>query len=65
VYEVLVHSASSGAKLSHLDLVLLVFTYYGKLRRIGWVGHVVRMGELKNAYKILVKNLEENRQLTA
>jgi hypothetical protein len=26
-----------------------------KLKKMGWVGHVVCMGEMKNLYKILVK----------
>jgi hypothetical protein len=25
----------------------------------GWRGHVAHMGEIKNAYKILVKNMKE------
>jgi hypothetical protein len=27
-------------------------------RRMGWIGHVVYMGKMKNAYKILVGKLE-------
>jgi hypothetical protein len=29
-----------------------------KLRRMRWVGHVVCMGEMRNAYNILVENLK-------
>jgi hypothetical protein len=28
-----------------------------KLRRMKWTGHVTRMGEMRNAYSILVWNL--------
>jgi hypothetical protein len=34
-----------------------------KLRRMRWVGHVVRMGEMRNAYNILDVKLEEKRPL--
>jgi hypothetical protein len=34
-----------------------------KSRRMGWAGHVARMGEKRNAYRILVGNPEENRSL--
>jgi hypothetical protein len=35
-----------------------------KLRRIRWVGHVVRMGEKKNnSYRLLVRKLEGKRPL--
>jgi hypothetical protein len=30
-----------------------------KKSRIGWAGHVARMGEMRNAYKILVGKTEE------
>jgi hypothetical protein len=30
-----------------------------KLRKMKWAGHVARMGEKRNAYRILVGNLEE------
>jgi hypothetical protein len=33
-----------------------------KSRRMGWARHVARMGE-KNAYKVLVRKLEGNKQL--
>jgi hypothetical protein len=29
-----------------------------KSRRMGWVGHVARMGEMRNTYKILVEILK-------
>jgi hypothetical protein len=29
-----------------------------KSRRIRWTGHLVRMGEMSNVYKILVRNLK-------
>jgi hypothetical protein len=32
-------------------------------RRIRWAGHVARMGEMRNAYKILVGVLEGKRPL--
>jgi hypothetical protein len=35
-----------------------------KSRRITWVGHVAHMGEIRNAYKILVAKLEGKRPLT-
>jgi hypothetical protein len=34
-----------------------------KLRRMRWVGHVARMGEKRNAYKILVGKPEGKRPL--
>jgi hypothetical protein len=34
-----------------------------KPRRMRWVGHVARMGEKRNAYRILVANPKENRSL--
>jgi hypothetical protein len=34
-----------------------------KLRRMIWAGHVARMGEKKNAYRILAGNPEEKRPL--
>jgi hypothetical protein len=34
-----------------------------KLRGMRWVGHVARMGGMKNAYKILVAKLEKKRPL--
>jgi hypothetical protein len=34
-----------------------------KSRRLGWAGHVGRMGEKKNAYRILVGNPEGKRPL--
>jgi hypothetical protein len=34
-----------------------------KSRRIGWVGHVARMGEAGNAYRILVGKPEGERPL--
>jgi hypothetical protein len=34
-----------------------------KLRRMRWAGHVARMGEKKNAYRILVGKLEGKRPL--
>jgi hypothetical protein len=30
-----------------------------KSRRMRWAGHVARMGEMKNAYKLLSRNLNE------
>jgi hypothetical protein len=32
-----------------------------KSRRLGWVGHIARMGEMRNAYKILVGKSEGKR----
>jgi len=32
-----------------------------KSRRMGWAGHVALLGEVRNAYNILVENPEENR----
>jgi hypothetical protein len=29
-----------------------------KSRRMIWAGHVARMGEIRNAYKVLVENLK-------
>jgi hypothetical protein len=34
-----------------------------KLRRMMWAGHVARMGERRNAYRILVGNTERKRPL--
>jgi hypothetical protein len=34
-----------------------------KLRRMRWAGHVTRMGEKRNAYRLLVANPEEKRPL--
>jgi hypothetical protein len=34
-----------------------------KRRRMGWVGHVTHMGEMRNAYKILVGKPEGKRPL--
>jgi hypothetical protein len=34
-----------------------------KLRRMKWAGHVARMGEKKNAYRILVQSQERKRPL--
>jgi hypothetical protein len=34
-----------------------------KSRRIRWAGHVARMGEMRNAYRILVEKLEGRRPL--
>jgi hypothetical protein len=34
-----------------------------KLRRVKWVGHVARMGKVRNIYKILVGQPEGKRQL--
>jgi hypothetical protein len=30
-----------------------------KSRRMNWAGRVARMGEMKNLYKILVRNLDD------
>jgi hypothetical protein len=32
-----------------------------KSRRMGWAGHVARMGEVINTYKILIEKPEEKR----
>jgi hypothetical protein len=34
-----------------------------KSRRMRWVGHVARMGEMKSSYKILVGKCEGKRQI--
>jgi hypothetical protein len=34
-----------------------------KSRRMRWAGHVARMGEMRNAYRILVGKLEGKRPL--
>jgi hypothetical protein len=34
-----------------------------KSRRVRWVGHVARMGETKNTYRILMGKLEDKRPL--
>jgi hypothetical protein len=34
-----------------------------KSRRLRWAGHVVRMGEMRNAYKILIGRSEEKRPI--
>jgi hypothetical protein len=34
-----------------------------KSRRMRWAGHVERMGETRNAYRILVRNPERKRPL--
>jgi len=34
-----------------------------KSKRIRWVGHVARMGDIRNAYKILVGNLQKRDHL--
>jgi hypothetical protein len=34
-----------------------------KSRRMRWAGHVARMGETRNAYRILVRKLEGKRPL--
>jgi hypothetical protein len=34
-----------------------------KSRRMGWMGHVARMGEKRNAYRLLVGKPEETRPL--
>jgi hypothetical protein len=33
-----------------------------KLRRMGWAGHVAHMGEMRNAYKMLVGKPERKRR---
>jgi hypothetical protein len=34
-----------------------------KLRRISWAGHIAHMGEMRNAYKILIGNPQGKRPL--
>jgi hypothetical protein len=34
-----------------------------KLRRMGWAGHVARMGEKRNVYRLLVRKPEGKRPL--
>jgi hypothetical protein len=34
-----------------------------KLKRMRWTEHVARMGEMRNAYKILIGKTERKRQL--
>jgi hypothetical protein len=29
-----------------------------KLKRMGWLGHVAHMGEMRNVFKLLVENLQ-------
>jgi hypothetical protein len=36
-----------------------IANYYGKLRRMRWAGHVARMGEKNNKYRVLLGKLEE------
>jgi hypothetical protein len=35
-----------------------------KSRRMRWTGHVARMGEIRNAYKVLVVKLEKTTRKT-
>jgi hypothetical protein len=37
------------------------FIRVNKSRRMGWAGHVERMGEVRNAYNIFVRELEWKR----
>jgi PAS domain-containing protein len=34
-----------------------------KLRRVRWVGHVVRMGERRGAYRVLMTELRDQREI--
>jgi len=39
------------------------YSHWNLARTMTWVGHVTCMGEMRNAYKILVRKPEEKRQL--
>jgi hypothetical protein len=41
----------------------LNFTFVKKVKRMRWAGHVARMGETRNAYRILVGKAEGKRPL--
>jgi hypothetical protein len=49
---------SSVVIFIYLDIIYLI-----KSRRMRWAGHVARMGEKMNAYRILVGKPEEKRPL--
>jgi hypothetical protein len=54
-------------KISKLRVPLFVlfikYYYVDQIKRLIWVGHVVHIGEMRNAYKILVGKPEEKRRL--
>jgi hypothetical protein len=47
----------------HNLIILIIFGEEYKSRRMRWAGHVARMGETKNAYRILVGKPEGKRPL--
>jgi hypothetical protein len=52
------HSEELHNVFSSPDIIKMI-----KLGRMKWVGHIVRMGEMGNAYKILVRKPEGKRPL--
>jgi hypothetical protein len=40
--------------------VTSIFFYNVKSRRMGWAGNIARMGETRNAYRILVEKQKES-----
>jgi hypothetical protein len=50
-----------AVKAHPLYIHTYIHTY--KSRRMRWAGHVARMGEKRNAYRILVGNIEVKRPL--
>jgi hypothetical protein len=52
------HNEELYALYSSSDIILVI-----KLRRLGWAGHVARMGERRGAYRALVGKSEGTRPL--
>jgi hypothetical protein len=52
------HNEELHVSYSSLSIIRII-----KSRRMRWVGHVARMGEKKNAYRLLVGNPEGKRPL--
>jgi hypothetical protein len=53
------HSSIEKKESSDIQLLMPVL----KSRRMRWAGHIARMGEKRNAYRILVGKPEEKRPL--
>ena len=52
------HNGELNDLFSSLNIIRVI-----KLRRMGWAGHVARMGKSRGVYKVLVGKPEEKRQL--
>jgi hypothetical protein len=54
------------ATLKFISLFVLVFIHFSifkKPRRVRWAGHVARMGEKRNVYRLLIRTPEGKRPL--